>query len=96
MGQIEFPPEPNWQPLRLIIADEKKRREYMFMGTFVAANGSPKIELYKHESSRRYLNVDAAGDCYFYDGAGAARGENPYRKISRREAIEHLRVNSEK
>lgn len=90
MGQIEFPIEANWQPLQLMVADEKTRREFMFMGTFVAANGSLKIELYKHESSRRYLNVDAGGECYFYDGSAAARGENPYRKISRREALKHL------
>lgn len=93
MGQIELLPEPNWQPLRLIIADEKSHGEFMFMGTFVASDGSAtRIELYKHESSRRYLNVDASGDCYFYDGT-AARGENPYRKISRREAFERLGVN---
>lgn len=95
MEQIEFPPEPNWQPLQLIFADEKTRREFMFMGTFVAANSAVKIELYKHESSRRYLNVDASGDCYLYDGA-AQQDDNPYRKITRREAIEHLRGNSEK
>lgn len=95
MGQIEFPTEPNWQPLQLIVAGDVTRRDFMFMGTFVAANGSPKIELYKHESSRRYLNVDEDGNCYFYDGA-AQQHDNPYRKISRREAIKHLRVNSEK
>lgn len=90
MGQIEFPPEPNWQPLRLIVADEKTRGEFMFMGTFVAADEAAKIELYKHEASRRYLNVDSSGDCYFYDGAAAATSGNPYRKISRREALTHL------
>lgn len=95
MGQIEFPPEPNWQPLRLVIADDVTRQEFMFMGTFVAADEATKIELYKHESSRRYLNVDAAGDCYFYDRA-TAENENPYRRISRREALNHLGANLEK
>lgn len=95
MGQLEFPTEPNWQPLQLIFADEKTRREFMFMGTFVAAKGSPKIELYKHHSSRRYLNVDEDGNCYIYDGA-AKQDDNPYRRISRREALEHLCVDSEK
>lgn len=95
MGQIEFPTEPNWQPLQLIVADEKTRREFMFMGTFVAANSAVKIELYKHELSRRYLNVDAGGNCYFYDGA-AAQSENSYRRISRDEALKHLSANLEK
>ena len=90
MGQIEFSIKANWQPLQLIIADEAARREFMFMGTFIAGNGMPKIELYKHESSRRYLNIDAGGNCYFYDGA-AAQGENPYRKISRQDALNRLR-----
>ena len=89
MGQIEFPPEPNWQPLRLLVPDENLRDEFMFMGTYLAAEdeGAARIELYKHQSSRRYLNVDAEGNCYVYDGASAARGENPYLKISRGEAL---------
>jgi hypothetical protein len=89
MGQIEFPPEPNWKPLRLLVPDEKLCGEFMFMGTYLAAEdeGAARIELYKHQSSRRYLNVDAEGNCYVYDGASAARGENPYRKISRGEAL---------
>ncbi len=89
MGQIEFPSEPNWQPLRLVLPDEKLRDEFMFMGTFVGAEeeGAARIELYKHLSNRRYLNVDAEGNCYVYDGAKEARGEKPYQKISRREAL---------
>lgn len=94
MGQIEFPFEANWQPLQSVIADEKLRREFMFMGTFVAADGGLRIELYKHESSRRYLNVDANGDCYFYDAA--TQDENPYRITSRREALERLETDLEK
>lgn len=90
MGQIEFPSEPNWQPLRLIIEDDNTLREFMFMGTFVAKDGMPKIELYKHESSRRYLNVDSAGNCYFYDGAAAGASESPYRKISSQDALNRL------
>lgn len=66
----------------------------MFMGTFVAAGGAARIELYKHKASRRYLNIDAAGDCYFYDGAAAATGGNPYRKITRSEALTHLGASS--
>ena len=66
----------------------------MFMGTFVGAEdeGAVRIELYKHQSNRRYLNVDAEGNCYIYDGAKAARGENPYQKISRREALGNFAV----
>ena len=88
MGQIEFPSEPNWQPLQLLVPDEEVRSQFMFMGTFVAAEeeGAARIELYKHQSSRRYLNVDAEGNCYVYDGANAACGGNPYRKIIRRDA----------
>lgn len=94
MGQIEFPPEPNWQPLLLLLPDEKFRGEFMFMGTFVAAEdeGAARIELYKHQLNRCYLNVDSEGNCYVYDGASAARGENPYQKISSREALGNLRA----
>lgn len=92
MGQIEFPSEPNWQPLRLLLPDEKLRGEFMFVGTFVRVEkeGATRIELYKHQSSRRYLNVDAEGNCYFYDGAKAARGDTPYQKINRQEALGNL------
>ena len=69
----------------------------MFMGTFVAADErAARIELYKHESSRRYLNVDSDGNCYFYDGAKAARSDNPYQKIDAREALSNLRVSGYK
>jgi hypothetical protein len=88
MRQIEFASEPNWQPLRKILVDEQSRSEFMFMGTFVAAEvNAPKIELYKHKSNRRYLNIDSDGNCYFYDGGRAARGDNPYQKIAVREAL---------
>ncbi len=94
MGQIEFPSEPNWQPLRLFLTDENLRSEFMFMGTYLAAEneGAARIELYKHQSNRRYLNVDSEGNCYIYDGAKAARDENPYQKISRHEALGNLRA----
>ena len=94
MGQIEFPSEPNWQPLRLLVPGEKLRSKFMFMGTFVAAEeeGAARIELYKHQASRSYLNVDAEGNCYVYDGASAARGENAYRKIIRRDALGNFSV----
>ena len=94
MGQIEFPSEPNWQPLRLLLPDENLRSKFMFMGTFVTAEneGGARIELYKHRSNRRYLNLDSEGNCYVYDGAKAARGENPYQKISRQEALGNLRA----
>jgi hypothetical protein len=94
MGQMEFPSEPNWQPLQLLLPDEKLRIEFMFMGTFVAAEeeGAVRIELYKHQSSRRYLNIDSEENCYVYDDAKAARGENTYRKISRQEALGNLRA----
>lgn len=64
----------------------------MFMGTFVAAEneGAARIELYKNQSNRRYLNVDSEGNCYVYDGAKAARGENPYQRISRQDALDNL------
>ncbi len=64
----------------------------MFMGTFVAAEdeGAARIELYKHQSSRLYLNADAEGNCYVYDEGNAARGENPYRKIIRRDSLGKL------
>ena len=92
MGQIQFPSEPNWQPLRLLLPHVRLMGEFMYMGTFVAAEdeGAARIELYKHQSSRRYLNVDSEGNCYVYDAARASSGDNPYQKISRQEGFGNL------
>jgi hypothetical protein len=68
------------------------KRVYVYGNLSPAEEGAARIELYKHQSSRRYLNVDAEGNCYVYEGANAARGENPYRKISRREALGNFAV----
>lgn len=82
MGRIEFPFFPNWQPLELVVSDEDRREDFMFIGTFVAFD--VRIELYKHRLSRRYLNVDSAGDCYSYS---CSANNNPYTIISREDAL---------
>lgn len=87
MGQIEFPLVPNWQPLEMVVTGEKTRAAFMFIGTFVAPD--MRIELYKHGLSRRYLNVDSAGNCYAYTGA---KDGDEYTVISRAAALTAIGV----
>lgn len=62
---------------------------FMFMGL---APGDPAIYLYKHRGGRRYLNVDAMGNCYQYvvslSGEGQVIG-GYYRPQDRADALAH-------
>lgn len=42
--------------------------DFMYMGTATCAVSGTPIDLYKHCDTRRYLNIDAAGHAYRYDG----------------------------
>ena len=52
-----------WTPLEQMLGPELCER-FMFMGR------SAEIYLYKHIDTRRYLNLDAQGQCFRYTGKG--------------------------
>jgi hypothetical protein len=52
-----------WTPLEQMLGPELCE-QFMYMGR------SGEIYLYKHIDTRRYLNLDAAGQCFRYTGNG--------------------------
>ena len=65
-----------WTPLEQMLGPELCER-FMFMGK------SAGIYLYKHIDTRRYLNLDAQGQCFRYTGNG-------YELEERAKAIAHV------
>ena len=65
-----------WTPLEQMFGPELCERS-MFMGR------SAEIYLYKHIDTRRYLNLDAQGQCFRYT-------ENGYEPEERTKAIAHV------
>jgi len=65
-----------WTPLEQMLGPELCER-FMFMGR------SAEIYLYKHIDTRRYLNLDAQGQCFRYTGNG-------YEPEERTKAIAHV------
>jgi hypothetical protein len=54
--------EPNWAPLELVLP-AWELENFMYMGR------AGEIELYKHRSTRRYLNISADGRRFYrYSG----------------------------
>jgi hypothetical protein len=65
-----------WTPLEQMFGTELCE-EFMFMGR------SGEIYLYKHIDTRRYLNLDAQGQCFRYTGSG-------YKPEERAKAVAHV------
>ncbi len=65
-----------WTPLEQMFGPELCE-QFMFMGR------SAEIYLYKHIDTRRYLNLDAQGQCFRYTGNG-------YEPEERAKAIAHV------
>jgi hypothetical protein len=69
--------EPTWAPLEKLreLAGERTDIDppdveaYMYMGAVVDEDRIVTIHLYKHQLTRRYLNVDDAGHAYVYAGS---------------------------
>jgi hypothetical protein len=56
----------DWIPLKKFFGnDEKILENFMFMGTGLTKKGV-KIYLYKHQDTRRYINLDSKGQTYEY------------------------------
>ncbi len=73
----------DWKPLEDAIGT-RACCAYMFMGR-VEQDGTT-IHLYKHRDTRRYLNVDAQGCGWRYDGARYVPADAP--------ALTHERIES--
>ena len=70
--------EPNWTPLELAVS-ACDLETFMYMGR------AGEIELYKHQLTRRYLNIDRNSHKFYryLDGK--------YVEITRAAALEHVR-----
>ncbi len=65
-----------WAPLEQMFGPELCE-QFMYMGR------SGEISLYKHIVTRRYLNLDAQGQCFRYTGSG-------YEPQERASAVAHV------
>lgn len=66
----------HWKPLESLVGERAKF--FMYMGKHDG------LHLYKHSSTRRYLNIDDKGMCYAYNGVS-----DRYEPIHYEKAIEH-------
>ena len=65
-----------WTPLERMLGTELCE-SFMYMGR------SGDLYLYKHIDTRRYLNLDAEGQCFRYTGSG-------YEPEDRAKAVAHV------
>jgi len=59
--------QPDWGPLESVFTDESVLDNFMFMGSVRLHTGT-SINLYKNSISRKYINLDSAGNAYSYSG----------------------------
>jgi hypothetical protein len=70
--------EPNWAPLELVLP-AWELENFMYMGR------AGEIELYKHRSTRRYLNISADGRRFYH------YSDEMYVEVSQSSALDHVR-----
>jgi len=101
---IAFEDQAVWAPLERVARLARQspqlpsfhEAEFMFMGTARDMNRGLAIHLYKHVDTRRYLNLDDAGQAYAYSEGGSMDDDNAisggwYRLyVSLAAAIEHV------
>jgi hypothetical protein len=63
-GCIEEFENPTWEPLGRLVGQIALGR-FMWMGR--VRDDGRSLELYKHRTSQRYLNVDQDGNTYLYE-----------------------------
>lgn len=78
MPDIDYTHEPEWGPLIRVGLPPK---DYMFVGR--ALFGVIWIYLYKHITTRRYINLDGRGGAYAFRGGR-------YQPISMVKAVIHV------
>lgn len=63
--------DPVWGPIKRLFGAtwETEKPPYMFMHSAIAANGV-EVHCYKHQGTRRYLNLDDDGNLYEYTRSG--------------------------
>lgn len=62
------PASSDWEPLRSVVG-ERHCAAFMFIAASATASGTT-VYLYKHTITRRYLNLDTAGQSYRWTGSG--------------------------
>ena len=70
--------EPNWAPLEHVLPPQELV-DYMYMGC------AGEIELYKHRSTRRYLNIGQDGRRFYL------YCEGKYVEVEQSVALDHVR-----
>jgi hypothetical protein len=70
--------EPNWTPLELLLP-ACELENFMYMGR------AGEIELYKHQLTRRYLNISADGQRFYRYSDGT------YVEVTKAVALDHVR-----
>ena len=70
--------EPNWAPLELVLP-ACELENFMYMGR------AGEIELYKHQLTRRYLNISADGQRFYRYSDGT------YVEVAKAVALDHVR-----
>jgi len=78
---VKVPDSPEWNPLLTRLASHQCAA-FMYMG-----HVGP-VHLYKHVITRRYLNLDGAGNCYVWDGQGEDVGN--YISVNFAEQVIHV------
>jgi hypothetical protein len=94
---------PAWTPLQQVATRTTKRRdlptihpaEFMYMGHLRSRDGEPDLHLYKHDDTRRYLNIDKQlrffAFCFGEEEKPFFECDVYYRRLrGTREAIERL------
>lgn len=65
---IEMQMQPSWGPLeRLLNNDDKLLSQFMWMGAVKLPNGAV-VQKYKHNDTRKYINIDEYGNTYSFTG----------------------------
>jgi hypothetical protein len=77
-NQIPVIVEPNWAPLEQTLSS-CELANFMYMGR------AGEIELYKHQITRRYLNIGRNSRCFYRCVDGK------YVEITQEAALEHVR-----
>lgn len=92
--RVVFPDNPEWAPLERLARlrhPELPRidpGEFLYMG-MLSRRGLPRVHLYKHSTTRKYLNLDDNGHAYRFTGEMWQEGQRSL--VARYELLPSLR-----